>query len=230
MEENTNINSIGYRKEIVVSAVIALGFIAITVGVILLLDTIKSGGNKAAGATSSDASNDDMASMHAPPAPADNTKFNSLLNNSAPDFNLESFSGERVSLSDLNGKNVVLFFSEGAMCYPGCWAQIDAFVDDAKKFAGKNTEVYTVVVDPKRDWQGAVDQDKKMASANVLLDIGGKVSSVYGMLTVDSSMHRGQFPGHTYVIIDKEGVIRYQLDDPGMGINNGQLLAQISKL
>src|SRR3989344_1387074 len=153
MEENTNINSIGYRKEIVVSAVIALGFIAITVGVILLLDTIKSGGNKAAGATSSDASNDDMASMHAPPAPADNTKFNSLLNNSAPDFNLESFSGERVSLSDLNGKNVVLFFSEGAMCYPGCWAQIDAFVDDAKKFAGKNTEVYTVVVDPKRDWQ-----------------------------------------------------------------------------
>jgi len=230
MEKNTDINSIGYRKQIFIPAAIALGFMTILVGIILVLNMIKFGGNKTDEAASSDASNDDMASMHAPPAPADNTKFNSLLNNPAPDFNLESFSGERVSLSDLNGKNVVIFFSEGAMCYPGCWAQIDAFVDDAKKFAGKNTEVYTIVVDPKKDWQSAVDQDKKMANANVLLDIGGKVSSAYGMLTVESSMHRGQFPGHTYVVIDKEGVIRYELDDPNMGINNSQLLAQISKL
>lgn len=223
MEENTNI------KQILIYAGIALGFMAILVGVILTLNTFKSGSDKTA-QSSDQNSDDDMASHHAPPPPADDTLFKSLLSQKAPDFSLEDYSGEKFTLSDSRGKNVVLFFSEGAMCYPGCWNQVDAFVDDAKKFANKNTSVYTVVVDSKTDWKGALDKDPKMGFANVLLDVGGKVSSSYGVLTVTSSMHRGQFPGHTYVAIDKEGVIRFLLDDGEMGIQNQRLLTEVGKL
>ncbi len=224
MEKNTNI------KQIFILAAIALAFMAILVGAVLVLNTVKSGGNKTSGASSPESATDDMASHHAPPAPADNSKFQSLLGAPAPEFKLQSFDGKEVNLASLKGKRVVLFFSEGAMCYPGCWDQIDAFVDDAKKFTEKNTEVYTVIVDPKKDWQDAVNQDKKMALANVLLDAGGTVSLAYGMLTVDSSMHRGQFPGHTYIILDKEGVVRYLLDDADMQIRNKELLKELEKV
>ena len=50
------------------------------------------------------------------------------------------------------------------------------------------------------------------------------------MLTLDSSMHYGSLPGHTYVIIDKEGIVRYVYDDPRMAINNDLLVAELGKL
>ena len=88
----------------------------------------------------------------------------------------------------------------------------------------------TVVVDSKQEWQKAVLQMPALAKATVLLDIGGRVSTEYGMLTLASSMHRGQFPGHTYVVVDKDGIIRALLDDEQMGINDDKLLAELAKL
>ena len=43
-------------------------------------------------------------------------------------------------------------------------------------------------------------------------------------------MHPGSLPGHTYVVIDKKGIVRYIFDDPNMGIRNDQLVAEITKL
>ena len=221
--ENTNTNV----KQIVVSAGIALFFMAILVGGILVVDNVKKTGSSPNG--SPNPSTDDMSSMHAPPPPADNSKFQSLLGSPAPDFKLASYDGKTINLSDYKGKNLVLFFSEGAMCYPSCWDQINSFTNDSG-FSKENTVVLTIVVDPKTDWDGVVKQDPKIAKATVLLDSDKSVSKSYGVLTVDSSMHRGSFPGHSYVVIDKDGIIRYEKDDPNMGINNKELLADISKL
>lgn len=205
-------------KQIIVSAGIVLGFMAVLVGGILIIDSVKPKKNTV---------EDEMTSMHAPPPPADNARFQSLLNNQAPDFKLKSYDGGEISLSDFNGKNVVLFFSEGAMCYPSCWDQIKAFQDDKKL---SDVVVLTIVVDSKTDWDGVVKKDPKLNLPNILLDSDRKVSKDYGVLKLASSMHRGQFPGHTYIIIDKEGVVRSELDDPNMGINNEKLLSYISDL
>ena len=224
MQENINI------KQIIITAGITLGFMAILVGAILALNAIKSSGNKTGTASTPDQnSGDDMASMHAPPPPADDTIFKSLLGKPAPDFTLEAYDGRRISLKDLKGKNVVIFFTEGAMCYPSCWDQMVAFSKEPK-FNNDKTVVLSIVVDPRSDWAEAVKQMPQLSSSTVLLDIDRNISLTYGALTLTSSMHRGQFPGHTYIIVDKEGIVRYLLDDEYMQIRNKELLKELDKL
>jgi len=43
-------------------------------------------------------------------------------------------------------------------------------------------------------------------------------------------MHPGSLPGHTYFIIDKEGIIRFTLDDPNMALANDKLIKAIGEL
>ncbi len=167
-------------------------------------------------------------SMHGVSQPTDSTVFDSLVGKKAPDFNLISYDGKSYSLESLKGKNVVLFFSEGLMCYPACWNQIAAFGTDGR-FNSGNTIALTIVNDNRNDWQNAMQQMPNLAKATILFDTDRTVSKTYGVLNLPSSMHRGQFPGHSYVIIDKNGIVGYVLDDPNMAIGNDNLITQISK-
>lgn len=167
-------------------------------------------------------------SMHGG-APADSKTFNNLVSKTAPDFTLPSYNGETVVLSQLKGKNVILFFNEGLMCYPSCWNQVAAFGKDTE-LPNKNTMVLNITVDPKKDWQEAVTKMPELAAATVLLDTDKKVSTLYGVLSLPSSMHRGQFPGHSYVIIDRNGIVRFIHDDVDMAVRNRELANEISSL
>ncbi len=167
--------------------------------------------------------------MHGTPKPADASIFNGLLNKPAPDFSLTSFDGTKYSLNQLRGKKVVLFFNEGIMCYPACWNQIVAFGND-RGFTAEKAIVLSINVDAKDDWAKAVKKMPELAVGTVLLDSDRSVSTAYGVLTTESSMHRGQFPGHSYVIIDKDGIVRFVWDDPQMAIRNKEILAEVSKL
>ncbi len=160
---------------------------------------------------------------------ANGGKFNSLMSTYAPDFTLEDYGGKKISLSAQNGKNVLLFFTEGAMCYPACWNQIAEFGhdNDLKK---DSLTVLVITVESKSDWRRAFEKMPELTLSTILFDTTKKVSQTYGVLTLPSSMHRGQFPGHTYVLIDKGGVVRYLLDDVQMGVRNNQLKAEIEKL
>ncbi|MBI5621350.1 redoxin domain-containing protein [Candidatus Falkowbacteria bacterium] len=168
--------------------------------------------------------------MHDQPATtnAKTDSFQELLNTPAPDFSLTSLDGTEYSLASLKGKNILLFFNEGLMCYPACWNQIVSLAQD--QTINDQAIVLSVVTDNPQDWQKAIEKMPELAKATVLFDQGGAVSRQFGMLTAPSSMHPGRFPGHSYLIIDREGTIRYTLDDPKMGIWNASLIAEISKL
>lgn len=160
---------------------------------------------------------------------ANEQAFASLVGKVAPDFTLESFDNKQIKLSELKGKKVVLFFSEGLMCYPACWNQIAAFTKDSA-FNNQDVVTLTITVDKKVEWEQAVSKMPELANATVLFDSNRTVSSQYGMLTLPSSMHRGEFPGHTYVILDREGIVTYTKDDPQMGVRNDKLKSELEKI
>lgn len=146
--------------------------------------------------------------------------LNAVIGKRAPAFSLQDIDGNIVSLSDYLGKkNVVLFFTEGAMCYPACWNQMAAFANDSR-FNSSTTQAFSIVVDTQGEWKQIISQTPSMKGADILFDTSRTVSGEYNVLNLPSSMHPGVFPGHTYFVIDKTGTIRYALDDPMMGVRN----------
>ena len=152
-----------------------------------------------------------------------------LVDKPAPDFLLADKDGRPYSLNGLRGKNILLFFNEGLMCYPACWSQIASLAGD-KRLRGDDLTVLSVVVDPPEKWQKAIEEMPELAQATVVFDKGAAVSRIFGMLTTASSMHYGSLPGHTFILIDKEGMIRHIFDDPNMAIHNDELVKEIARL
>src|SRR3989338_7445506 len=163
-----------------------------------------------------------------PASVADNGqfRFSTAVGKKAPDFTLADIDGNQVSLSSLLGKNAVLFFNEGMMCYQACLDQ----VVELAKLNNDNTVAYSVVVDSPKKWVDGQKDLPYLKGAKVLFDAGAKVSRQYDTLTLDSSMHKGMYPGHTYYLIDEEGIVRYTFDDPYMGNRNKELAKEIAKL
>ncbi|MFH0804000.1 MAG: redoxin domain-containing protein [Candidatus Zambryskibacteria bacterium] len=162
-------------------------------------------------------------------AEADYDVLNSLVDNPLPEISLKDKDGKIYTATDLKDKYTVLFFNEGLMCYPACWNQIVAFGDD-ERFNSNEVQAISVVVDSAADWQKAIDKMPKLAAAKTMFDVGANSSKALGMLTTSSSMHRGSLPGHTYVIVDKEGIVRFVYDDPTMRIANDMMWNKINDL
>ena len=208
--------------------IVAIGIVIIMIIGGISIFTFKSGNSdKEIGAN-------DMSSHHGGGAqtsndPAntnmDKISFSSVVGQTAPDFTLPKQDGSTFTLSDYKNKTVILFFNEGAMCYPSCWEQIASLANDAR-FNNDDIIVASIVVDTKEQWDKIMSSQAKFQSAAILLDTNKAVSKAYDVLNLQSSMHKGIMPGHTYYVM-KNGVITFVLDDPNMGINNDVLAAKI---
>lgn len=155
--------------------------------------------------------------------------FATLKGKPAPDFSLPSYDGKTYRLSQFRGKKVVLFFNEGIMCYPACWSQIAALGKDSR-FNSNDVVTFSVVPDERKEWVEAINKMPDLSRAIILLDFGTAVSAKYDTLNLESSMHRGSKPGHTYVLVDVKGIVRYTKDDMNMGIHNDDLARELIKL
>lgn len=151
-----------------------------------------------------------------------------FIGKSLPDIELADKDGKAFSLDSLKGKNVVLFFNEGLMCYPACWDQIAAFAND-QRFGEADRVAISVVADSPQDWQKAVEKMPELGKAKMLFDKNGAASQRLGLLTMSSSMHIGQLAGHTYVLLDKQGTVKEIFDDTNMAINNERIIEMMTK-
>ena len=167
--------------------------------------------------------------MHGGGTTASAGSYSDLIGKPIPSFSLRDRNGTEYSSESLKGKNVVLFFNEGIMCYPACWNQMVSLATDPR-FASSDTVALSVVIDEPQSWQSAVQKMPELGKATVLFDANKSVSRAFGMLTVPSSMHYGSFPGHSFVLIDKQGIVRYTFDDPNMAIDNDKVAAELAKL
>ncbi len=176
----------------------------------------------------------DMSSHHGGSAQTanDNTNtemnkisFSSAIGQTAPDFTLTRKDGSKFTLSEYKDKTVVLFFNEGAMCYPACWDQIASLTADSRFNTG---EVVTasIVVDTREQWDKIIRSQSKLQSATMLFDTNKAVSGAYDVLNAASSMYKGSFPGHTYYII-RNGIVTFALDDTNMALNNDILASKL---
>ncbi len=120
----------------------------------------------------------------------------------APDFTLESKTGEKVSLSQFHGqKNVVLYF------YPkdetmGCTREACGFRDRYEAFTDLGAEVVGVSSDSPESHRRFAEHHR--LPFTLLSDPGKVVRKLYG---VPSNM--GFLPGRVTYVIDKRGVVRH---------------------
>ena len=129
----------------------------------------------------------------------------------APDFELPSTGGESYRLSAQRGKNVLLYFHEGLACAP-CWRQVADIQKDLAGFhqAGVD-EVVAISIDPL----SAQAQHAQVIGVTlpVLADQGRSVSQAYDALSY--GMMGGASPGHTFILVGPDGVIRWRADYGG---------------
>ncbi len=128
------------------------------------------------------------------------------IGDKAPDFTLPADGGGKVSLKDLKGKTVILYF------YPkddtsGCTAEACAFRDQLPDFSKTKATVLGV----SRDSVASHDKFKNKYGLTfpLLSDEAGKVTEAYGTW-VEKSMYGRKYMGidRSTFLIDPKGVIR----------------------
>ncbi|WP_324649974.1 peroxiredoxin family protein [Georgenia sp. H159] len=134
----------------------------------------------------------------------------------APDFTLPTTDGGSVTLSDLRGSPVILYFNEGAGC-ASCTVQ-QAAIEKEPGFADAGITVLPIVMNTAE--QILPDMQRYGATTPYLLD-DGTVSEAYG--TLDTGMHAG-LPGHGFVLIDADGRQLWQGAYPSMWLEPKELL------
>ena len=130
----------------------------------------------------------------------------------APEFSLDSSFEKKVSLSDYKGKTVLLFIQEGLMC-DACWSQVSDLEKDAKLFKDEFGVDQLVVITP--DPISSLIQKAQVGGykSPLLSDPNRQVSVAYDALKY--GMMNGAYPGHTFLLIDQDGVIKWRADYGG---------------
>lgn len=143
------------------------------------------------------------------------------INQPAPEFTLPTNTGEgKISLSDLRGKWVVLYF------YPqdftsGCTIEARRFQQDLPKYIAKNVQIIGVSADD-------IDSHAEFCDSEglkfpLLADTNGAVSKAYGSWIGFVSMR------HSF-IIDPQGILRETFVKVNPSVHSTEVLAQLEKL
>jgi peroxiredoxin Q/BCP len=123
----------------------------------------------------------------------------------APDFTLPADDGRRVSLKELRGKKVVLYFYPKDDT-PGCTAEACSFRDNLGRVTAKGA----VVLGVSRDSAASHGKfrDKYHLNFPLLSDDGGKVTEAYGVWK-KKNLYGREFMGieRTTFLIDEEGKV-----------------------
>jgi peroxiredoxin len=137
----------------------------------------------------------------------------------APTFTLTDTTGSTVDLAAFRGRNVILYFSEGAGCQ-SCLLQMAKIENKQTEFDAANITVLPIVMNTKD--QITADMAANNVKTPFLLD-DGTVSTEYG--TIGRGMHAG-LPGHSFVVIDTNGMQRWYGEYPSMWLEPADLLAK----
>jgi peroxiredoxin Q/BCP len=124
----------------------------------------------------------------------------------APDFEVLDDEGKPFHLSDLKGKEVVLYFYPKADT-PGCTKEACEFRDTITKF--KRRDAVVIGVSPDKPTAQAKFKSKYELTFPLLADEDHKVAEAYGVWQ-EKSMYGKKYMGiaRTTFVIDKDGRVK----------------------
>lgn len=148
-----------------------------------------------------------------------------LSSGPAPAFSEQDVSsGEEISSGGLRGKNVLLFFSEGVMCQ-ACFEQIQSLEQDSAELRKRDLTLINITTDPADVLSEAVSAYG--ITTPMISDESLDMSNAYG--AVGQGMHPNT-DGHTFVLVDRSGRIRWRKDYTAMFVQPDRLFAEIPKV
>ena len=144
---------------------------------------------------------------------------------SASAFSLPSTDGKTVSLSDFAGKPVLLYFSEGVGC-DGCWYQVAELEKNPAVLSDRGISLLPIVMNTPEDTRREIARFG--VTTPFLTDVNGKVSRAYDVVGSASAMH-DTLPGHTFILVDGDGKIRWQGEYPEMFVPAADLAKELDR-
>lgn len=140
----------------------------------------------------------------------------------APDFNCENQIGEKVQLSDYQGKKLVLFFYPKAST-PGCTVEACNLRDNHSMFISKGYEILGVSADSQKKQQNFIN--KHELTFPLLADENKEVIDAYKVWGPKKFMGK-EYDGihRTTFVIDENGIIEDVILKVKTKEHSGQIL------
>jgi peroxiredoxin Q/BCP len=138
----------------------------------------------------------------------------------APDFRVQAHDGRTVSLGDLRGRKVVLWFYPKADT-PGCTVEGKGFCSSHGEFERRGVTILGVSFDDRAANQAFAD--KFGFPYPLLCDTERKIGMAYGACDSPDAKHAKRI---TYVI-DENGVIRHALAKVDPPTHTAEILALV---
>lgn len=140
----------------------------------------------------------------------------------APEFSERDISnGAPLSSAGLRGENVLLFFNEGVMCQ-ACFEQIQSLQQRSAELRKRGLTLINITTDPPDVLLEAVRAYG--IKTPTISDQSQAMSSAYD--AIGQGMHPNT-NGHTFVLIDRRGRIRWRRDYTTMFVPPDQLFTEI---
>ena len=124
----------------------------------------------------------------------------------APAFSLYDSDKNKINLSDLQGRNVVLLFFPLAFTSV-CTAELCSVRDNLSRYDQLNAEVFGISVDSLHTLK-RFKQDQQL-NFRLLSDFNKEVSAVYGCLYDNFSFDMRGVSKRAAFVIDSDGIVQY---------------------
>ncbi|WP_199243945.1 thioredoxin-dependent thiol peroxidase [Bacterioplanes sanyensis] len=150
------------------------------------------------------------------------------IGDNAPDFTTLNQREERVSLSDLRGKTVVLYFYPKAMT-PGCTTQACGIRDTQSEFEQRNAVVLGISPDAPARLQKFID--KQQLNFDLLSDEDHQIAELYGVWALKKFMGKEFMGVHRLTfIIDADGKLAHIIEKVKTKTHHDDVLAVLDSL
>lgn len=140
----------------------------------------------------------------------------------APDFSANDQNGKKISLSDLAGKNIILYFYPKDDT-PGCTAEACSFRDNYESLLAEGFEVLGVSTDDEKSHLKFIS--KHNLPFSLIADTEKTIVEAYGVW-VEKNMYGKKYMGvaRKTFVIDENGLIRKIIEKVDTKNSSAQVL------